>query len=368
MDNILYIGPYREFSGEGNASRNYIKAMVETGHNISIRPSYNIFKSYPKDDIDPDVMDLENNSSKKYHTIIQHVCPHQLIYNSKFDQHIGIVHLDSFNYYSNISQYLNLMDTIVVGSKWLRNHVQNIPKFVSKVVQIPEPIDINRIDEYKKSNPTTDNNFKFYVISDYLTKKNIDKILLAFLLVSRKFTDIDLVLKLKNRSDEHAILESTIEYDFSKIYKCMKINDIKKPKILFGNTKYIPILYLHNNNNCLINISSGESFGYSCLEAMAFGNNIITNSDTGSTELAENNCGLVVDSRIVPCIDPDRQYSIYNTVDQKWSEPILQDLATKMIMAITESKSQKEIRLAAQSEKISQYTVSSVTQKFLEIL
>lgn len=370
MDNILYIGPYREFSGEGNASRNYLKALIRTGHNISARPIYNLFKPYYKDDIDPDILDLETNSSKKYHTVIQHANPHQFVYSSKFDKNIGIAHLDSSNYYSNISDYFNIMDTVVVGSLWLKKQIYNIPHIQTKIINIPEPIDLLTIEEYKTNNTRIkkDNNFKFYAIADYTQRKNIDNILLAFLLLSQQFSDIDLVLKLKNRANDNNVVESTVQYNFEKIYMSLRTNEIKKPKILFGGTKYNSILFLHHNNDCLINTSYGESFGYSCLEAMSFNNNIITTSDTGSEELADNHCGLLVDSRATYCSDPERQYSIYNTIDQKWSEPNLKSIIQQMSYALNESQKDKENRIQKQKEKLEKYTIDVVSKQFMEII
>lgn len=370
MDNILYIGPYREFSGEGNASRNYLKALIQTGHNISARPIYNLFKPYPKEDIDPDILDLETNFSKKYHTIIQHANPHQFIYSAKFDKNIAITHLDSYNYQCNIADYFNIVDTLVVGSLWLKKNIEKIHNIKTKVVNIPEPIDIEKINEYRNTNTKIkkDHNFKFYVIADYVCRKNIDTILLAFLLLSQQFSGIDLVLKIKNKSNDTGILESTIQYNFEKLYVSLRTNEIKKPKILFGGTKYNSILFLHNNNDCLINASYGESFGYSCLEAMAFNNNIIVTSDTGAEELVSNNCGLSIESNSIPCIDDDRQYTIYNTIDQRWSQPSLKNLINQMLLAVNESESSRTLRIANQTAKIKDYTIEAVNKKFMEIL
>ena len=85
MDNILYIGRYRDFSGVGNASRAYLKSLIRTGHNVSARPIYNIYKDYPENEIDDEILELETNFSKKYHKIIQHCYPHQLTYNKNFE-------------------------------------------------------------------------------------------------------------------------------------------------------------------------------------------------------------------------------------------------------------------------------------------
>lgn len=366
MDNILYIGPYREFSGMGNASRNYIKALYQTGHNISIRPCYNIFKAYPETDIDASILELENNFSKKYHTVIQHGYPHQFSYNSKFDKIIGITHLESSNYFYTLNNYLNCLDIVIVGSEVVKNAIQN-NNLISKIEVVPEPIDTDLIKNYVSKNSKIKKNFySFYTVGDFISRKNIKTILLAFLILVDDHTDIELVIKTKNPADNS--ISNLIEYEFEKIYDTIRKEINKKPKILVGDVGYESILYLHNNNDCFINCSSGESFGYSTLEALAFNNNIIVTNNIGSTDIVSGGCGQVVDSELVECIDKDRVYNLYNSIDQGWREPSLSKLINKMIISMYESEKDKNIRIQNQQNKIINYSIESIKNKLLDVL
>lgn len=369
MNNILYIGPYREFSGMGNAARQYIKALIQTGHNISIRPIYNIFKPYPSADIDDQILELESNSSKTYHTVIQHCFPHQLNLDRRFDNNIGIIHLESHSLNSTISQYVDIMDKVIVGSSPSAKLLSTLGIDTNKINVIPEPIDLSIIEDYQNSNKKQNKNtFNFYTICDFIDRKNIDKILIAYILCSNHYDDVELVIKTKNFSDIDINLNETIEYFLSKIYDCFKSSYIKKPKIVIGETKYDAILYLHNNNDCYINASSGESFGFSTLEAMAFNNNLIVNDKIGSIDILSDDCGLITKTNSKPCFDPDRIYYLYNNIDNMWFEPDINDLIINMHKAINETDKEKQSRILAQKDKIQNFTIESVSNQLLQIL
>lgn len=366
MDNILYIGPYREFSGIGNASRAYIKALMRTGDNISIRPVYNIDKVYPLDEQDNELLELENNFSKKYHKIIQHCYPHQLCYSSNFDQHICIIHLDSFGYHSNILQYLSIMDKIIVGSDTTKHQTLDLLKH--KTYVIPEPIDIDEIENYKNTNDKQPkDNFSFYCIADWISKKNIDKIVLNFIRLSSLYdNNLDLVIKTKSHTSTNDDIKNYIEYDLSKIYKLFYRNNIRKPKIIVGEINKNSVYYIHHNNDCLINISSGESFGYSTLESICFNNNIVVNNKSVNKQFLTED-GLSVTTEFSYCLDDEKIYPIYNTFDQYWENPSSNSLYSRMYEAINESDNQKSNRIKEQKEKIRYYSMDNVAQLFKSI-
>lgn len=367
MDNILYIGPYREFSGMGNAARNYIKSLILAGYNISLRPIYNTFRNYPEYELDSQIMELEDNFSKKYHKVIQHCYPHQLSYSNKFDQNIGIIHLESKNYRGCLSHHINNMDTIIVGSEFVKTSLVENNDVKCNVRVVPEPIDIESINYYKTNtiSKKIENNYSFYVISDFIKRKNLDTILLAFLILSDQYDNIDLVIKTKS-SGLSDIDEPTIQYEFEKIYSTLRKNIFKKPKILVGHIKYDGIRYIHYNNDCLINLSSGESFGYSVLEAMCFDNNTIVPSNTALSALVQNT-GFVVDSSDEQCLDSDRVFHIYNTIDQKWSRPSLNSLVAQMTKSINESKRDKELRINKQKNIVNNMSIEKIAETLSNI-
>ena len=370
MDNILYIGPYREFSGMGNAARQYIKALVASGDNISIRPSYNIFKPFPKEEIGNEILELESNFSKSYHKVIQHCYPHQVVLDKRFQQNICITHLESMGSNQTIAQYLNIMDTIVVGSNYCVKALSSNGVDPSKIKIIPEPIDLEIVSSYKENNPPkakTSSAFSFYTICDFVDRKNLDKMILAYSLACDKLDDIELVIKLKSFTNTDIHINESIEYFLSKIYSTIRRNNIRKPQILLGETKYDTILYMHNNHDCFINVSSGESFGYSTLEAMAFENNIMVNKHIGSSEIIQENCGNLVETKSCQCLDSDRVYYLYNSINDYWFVPEVSSIIENMYKSIYESKENKKQRIDSQKEAIKQYSIENVARLMVKL-
>lgn len=368
MDNILYIGPYREFSGMGNAARQYIKALIKTGHNISIRPIYNLFKPYPITEIDNDILELESNFSKTYHKVIQHCYPHQLTFDRRFEKNIAIVHLESFGYKSLISEYTNIMDMIVVGSNFVYKSLVQSGSDPQKIRIIPEPIDLEVVNLYKQNNKQEDRKaFSFYTICDFVDRKNLDKIITAYGLAYDIDDNVELIIKLKNFSNTDIHINETVDYTLGKIYTTLRRNHIKKPKIILGNTKHDAIMYLHHNNDCFINASSGESFGYATLEAMAFNNNVIVNDKIGSSEILAEHCGLLTETKTIGCVDSDRIYYQYNTIDNNWYEPQLESLIENMYKASNETPSLKQRRIDSQNSQLNKFSTDTISQYFVNI-
>lgn len=370
MKNILYIGPYREFSGIGNASRQYLKALSMAGHNIMIKPLYNTFKPFPENLIDPDILDLETNILNSYDIVIQHVYPHQYCYDYRFAKNIGILHLDSINYHQNMLSYVELMDEVIVGSSFVANAIKLIDTNNKCNIRIiPEPIDFNIIKKYKQDNQRINSgSYSFYTIGDFIYKKNIEKIIHAYLLAFTEDDDVELIIKTNHNDMDNDALNQAIEYETEKIFKSLKINTkFKKPKIMVGHTDYKNILYIHNNCDCFINVSMGESFGYSTLEAMCFNNNIVVNSNIASAEIIDHKCGLFVGSKQVMTYDPNSPYFIYNTYNQKWYDVSVEDVMEKMILAFTEDDSTKKSRIEAQSEKIKKFTLDNISKLLVNI-
>src|SRR5690606_6840323 len=73
--NVLYIGPYRQQDGWGRASRDYLKALSMTGHNIVARPIWMSNHVTNQDDVF--INELESRRfDKRPDVVIQNVLPY----------------------------------------------------------------------------------------------------------------------------------------------------------------------------------------------------------------------------------------------------------------------------------------------------
>jgi len=362
MSNILYIGPYREFSSDGNISRHYIRALLAAGHNICIKPVYNIFKSYPEQEISKEILALEKNSSKKYHTVIQHCYPHQYYSDARFDNNVGILNLESFNYQNRLLDFLTIPDKLIAPSDYAKFCADEFSKHNLKIDVIPPPIDIDGIKHYKKNNKKDIDCklFTFYVIEDFVSKSNLSVLLEAFWLAIDNEDDINIVIKTKNKNQEHTDLYQTIEYEFGRLGSMIsKFN--RKPKIVIGEIKNEAMYYFHNNNSCYIDVSSGKNFGYSVLEALAFENPVITIKNASQSEIIKETDNFIVESEITYCKDEGKNYNIYNTIDQKWYVPNLQNLIEQINNVVHEDHNHKIKRIKKSRTKIlEKYSIDAV--------
>lgn len=362
MSNILYIGPYREFSSDGNISRHYIKALLAAGHNLSIKPIYNIFKSYPEQEIHKEILDLEKNSSNKYHSVIQHCYPHQYYTDRRFDNNIGILNLESFNYHDRLIDFLKIPNKLIAPSNYAKFCADEFGRHKLNIEVIPPPIDIDQIKNYRRNHTKDIDNklFTFYVIEDFVNKSNLSILLEAFWLSVDNEDDINIVIKTKNKNQEHTDLYQTIEYEFGRLGSMVsKFN--KKPKIVIGEIKNDAMYYFHNNNSCYVDVSSGKNFGYSVLEALAFENPIITLENAAQSEIIKETNNFTVESEITYCKDESKNYNIYNTIDQRWYVPNLQNLIEQINNVVHEDRSHKIERIKLSRAKIAEkYSINAV--------
>jgi glycosyltransferase involved in cell wall biosynthesis len=366
MKNVLYIGPYRESSSIGNASRKYIQSLNDSKCHLSIKPFYNTFKTYDESHINKNILNLENNSIENYETIIQHVYPHQLCYNSYFKNNIGILHPECLDYGLDYINYTSQMTALIVPSEFSKRSLVSSGIDQNKIYTIPVPLDTIEIDSFKSvSKKLNKDKYTFYVIDEFINKSNIDNVILAYLILLSKYENIELIIKIE-QSNNYS--ENSIKEIINNIYNIFSINNKSIPTIIIGDTDYSRVLDLHNNGDCLIDISTGKSFGYSILEAMAFNNNIIALNDTAQSELVDNGSGYVIDNEYINCLDDSKMYFMYNTMRQIWSKPILNDLINTMEKVILESDTNRKNRIKNQDEIIKLYTIKQISELFEKII
>lgn len=362
MSNILYIGPYREFTGQGSISRAYIHGLLQAGHNVSTRPIYNISKIYPESAIDNSILELENNSNKKYHCVIQHCYPHQYCFDSRFDKNIGICDIGSYGYNNNLKDFLEIPDEIIVPSEYTKYCITHNSNVKTNINVIPPPIDIENISRYQQIAIKKDSidKFYFYIICNFASKSNITKIIESFWTVFGNTEDVELIIKTKSKTHDSENLGQAIEYELAKLNHSFG-RSFKRPKVMFGDISNEAIYYIHNNNDCYIDLCLGKSFGSSVLEAAVFGNSIITIKNTAQSEIIKNTNNFLVDSFIDTCRDDSRTYFNYNTINQKWRDVIFDDLIKQLKLAYLESDKDKNIRKLKTKENIQKYSLSSVS-------
>lgn len=332
---ILYIGPYREFSGAGNAARNYIRAFIECGHDICIAPMFYTGEIYADNEIASDILPLEHNHLKNYDIVIQHCHPFDYVYSNNFDMNIGLYQFNSATVDTSIISRLKLMDRIIVNSKFNATIINSISNQVNLDV-IPELIDVNLKNEeyitYEWQKQQYPPKIIFYTIGDFIERKNIETIIRAFLYTFHEQDDVELIIKTKPHYSHNnpEFINQELEYSINKVYASLRKTktQAKQPKIMLGQFNYQYLLAMHKNSNIYIDASMAENFGYSCLEACLFDNYLIVNENSSTAEISNN--AIKTMSKTTNIIDSHSSNFIDNTINNIWYQVDFESLCNNL--------------------------------------
>jgi len=336
MKNVLFIGPYRQADGWGDASRSYIKAIASTNNNLTIHPNYftnNII------DISEEISQYEQKFFDNYDIVIQKALPGCFFYNGSYKKNIAITELETSDWSrSSCIRNLNEMDEVWVPSEFERQTL--LKGGVYKPIKaISQPLDIDFI---KKNSATKlplpksiSNTFKFYFIGEYIERKNINDLILAFNLAFDYDEPISLIIKTNSQGNNNPNqLRQKIEQDIIEIKKKMGTgNKFKKEIIITERLTNEQMIGLHNACDCFVNAAYGEAFCRPAAEALVLGKTPIVNKNTGMKDFINNDNGFLVNSYKTPVLLENRplsaDFDFYNSY-QYWYKIDIYDLIDKL--------------------------------------
>jgi len=177
---------------------------------------------------------------------------------------------------------------ICVTSKVLEKEISNYTKKL--VYLIPFGINLNVFFAFKQLK--TNNEFTFGCVK-YLEKNyNIDRVILAFNLLVKKYPFANLKLKIVGNGTEKENLQKLIELH----HLAFKIS-------MLGEVSHTQVPYHLNTLDVLVNVSEIESFGVSVAEAMACKIPVIVSNIEGFKDLIpDKSVGLITTSTNVESI------------------------------------------------------------------
>lgn len=348
MRNILYIGHYRDNNGLGESCRRYVDMLSnEIKFNLTTRPLYLINSNIPHYSNGDKYLEYENNSYKKYDTLIQHTLPEYLEYHQEFGKNIAVVEIETINInYAGWSDKLNLMDEIWVGSKFAVDSL--IWAGVRRPIKIiPEAYNISDYQN-KKDNfftyPDDNHPFIFYTMGQYAEKKNIKSIILSYLLEFNKSDNVRLFIKTHDYRKSNEDLENLIKYDISVIKNIIRKlpDDYPDVDIVCGYLSNADIIRLHQSSDCYINAVKADSFGASAIEAALCDTMVINTKNIGSSTYFNNTNALMVNSSEVATICSNSIVKNMYTMHEKWFEPSITDIKNMMRKAFSMTKDKEQ--------------------------
>lgn len=337
MQNILYLGPYKENNGLGKCSKRFVDALItNTDINLAIRP---VFYQKPSEILffnNEIYSEFEENSFKYYDAVIQHGCPAMFEYHKSFGKNIGISQIETKNIgHSGWIEKINLLDEIITHSIYSVDSLMDSGTTTSIRI-LPEPYDLSMYSAtdsqdfftFKENKP-----FIFYTIGSYIPKNNIKGIILAYLLEFDKHEGTQLFIKTHSYSQHSDDLKRMIEYDIEMTKNVIRKNNLPDIDILCGYLDDSDILRLHKSSNCYINCVKGDSFGSSAIEAMLSNKLVINTKHIGSNTYINSQNGILVESSPINVYSDSYFDKNTFTIYEEWYEPNIASLRRAMRLA-----------------------------------
>lgn len=327
MTKVLMIAHFREQSGWGQASRDYLNAMDSVGIDVVPRT---VKLGLPSPQMSDRFLELEKKSVEGCTVCIQHVLPHLLDYNDNY-KNIALfaTETDSFKY-SKWPSKINTMDEAwVINQDMIQtcyNSGINIP---IKVVNHARPLEIYD-NTYPKLNiePLKDT-FVFYFIGDLIRRKNLTALVRAFHTEFSRNEPVSLVIKTSKFGASSQECTQIVTDMINKIKVNLKlyknIYDYKSEVIITDHLSEEQIYQLHNTCDCMVVPSYGEAWCLPAHDALGFGKPVIGTNTTGLKDLIIDNSllplsrnGLLVESMQDDVFGMTDTFDDIFTAREKW--------------------------------------------------
>ena len=302
---VLYISNYKDGTGWGNAATDYILAMDSVGIDVVCR---SISFNGEKGEVHPRILELERKSSRHSNVCIQHLLPHMLDYNGRFEKNIALYESETSNFKSSRwTEYINTVDEAWVVNKQMSE--ASLSSGVESPIRIiPHTFDTSKYDkEYKPLDiPYMDieNKFVFYFIGEAIRRKNIFALIKAFHLEFDVDEPVDLIIKASKggMSDDDCGKYIKELCDTAKEnLKLYPSNDLYKSEfITTGFLDNEKMMRFHKTMDCFVMPSYGEAWCLPAFDAMAMGSTPICTNVGGMSDFLSDGGGTLIDGVLEP--------------------------------------------------------------------
>lgn len=331
---ILFVGPYRQNDGWGNAAQGYLRALQLTGHDIVARPIYlNGQKTFSEQ---TEFDRLEAKTADYYDVIIQNTLPSYYV---KYGtgKNIGLSFFESTIAYTPWVEPINLMDEIWVTSFFEKTQLEK-SGITTSIKQVKIPFDTTKYNSEAHFAPLDrfKHEFKFYFVGEFITRKNLRDLIIAFHTEFDVNEPVRLVIKTSLTGQSSDVVFDRVARMISETKMSLGIHQREqhyKQELVF--TDFLSdedLLGLHNDCQCLVVPSSGEAFCMPIVDALMSKSIVISNLNSGMPFHYQQN-QLAAHSRLVPAIAPDRPLPYLYTSKDYWYKINVDDLRKKMRQA-----------------------------------
>lgn len=330
--------------GWGFAASDYIRAISTTSVDLVCRP---IFLGSSIGPCPRDIVEYENKKFDGHPDVVVQNCLPQFMEYQPNCKNVGLLYLETDGWEgSGWTSKLNLMDEIWVSSSIEKNILKN-NRVTTPIKKIGMPINNKQFTNIGTTPLPNSDAFSFYFIGEYIERKNIRSLLIAFHREFNKNDNVQLVLKLNRGGMQPTLLLQKVTEDVNKLKSQMRIyHDPSLYHSEYVITDYMSkeeLLGLHLGCDCLVYPSRGESLNRSVMDAVNAGNNIIVTANTGMEDIVNEYHGVAVSSHKIPVITSEPPLRDIYTARETWREIDILELQKAMRNAYNLGKSKHVI-------------------------
>lgn len=323
---INFCGAVQDASGYGEFSRYFISSLVKSGVEVSVE---NIAID-PKDvgfgDKGAVCKQLLGKRIGAYTNIVNMVPPLFKKFKKNECMNIGFTMWEASKLPSLWVDICNDMDAIFVPCNY--NKKIFMESGVDKPVYVIQPgIDIEEYTERKRSNKE----FTFYSIFQWTERKNPESLLKAYFSAFAGIDDVNLVIKtyVPRIPNQRHFVNEQIE----RVKSSLKMPNGKYPKItvIADRISSDEVNKLHYNCDCFVLPHASEGWGMPHMEAMWYGNPVISTGYSGNMDFMNDENSYLVKYGMKPVSNMHHFGVPWFDATMWWAEPHIDDIADKML-------------------------------------
>lgn len=269
------------------------------------------------------IEELEKKDLNNVDVLIQHNLPSEFIHTDKV-LNIGCFAYETSGFpNTNWAQNLQIMDGLVVPTSFMQQSIYNENTFI-----VPHAIDTNKFhkDTEHYAFGTNKNTVKFYTISEYNKRKNVQNLVLSYLSTFDSNDNVILILKLLGSQQNIKSMIEDIKYGlkrFDNMHRYAKI------ALITDKVDDSTIDSIHNSCDVFVSSSYGEGFCIPAVEAMGWGKMLLVPHSTAFVDLYGHG-NILVESMPTKCFGSVDSLRECYTSDEVWSSPCILYMSSAM--------------------------------------
>jgi len=331
MKKIAYISVYRDGTGYGNAACSMIKAIAKADYKV--HPLWITLNGHPNIN-DAELSAIESNDLNAIDVVIQQCLPSMFVRINGV-KNIGYFFWETDRFVgSGWQNGCNIMDEIWVNTEEQKEACERSGVSVPiKIIDQPKNINVNKLAKFNFDKYGISNKFKFYSISDFSNKKNVNGLIHSFLSEFSSYDNVCLVLK----TYISKLPASSSKEEVKKIINQIKLQLGKKeenyPQILL-----IPHMIsdyelqgLENDSDCFVSMSRGEGDSFPVAQAYIKGKPVIAPNISGIKKGTANKDLLIKELTFKKVFGMQNDGAgLFYMWDENWYDPSNSEMCEKM--------------------------------------